>query len=79
MDPVVQWAALIESIAPFAPEGTTGRPRFALQSMPRIHFMQRGFRERHGADYPALERRPRGRAGPKQIIRDGRMRGSRPA
>jgi len=51
MDRVVPWSALIELIAPFAPEGRTGRPPFALQTMLRIHFMQQWF----GLSDPAME------------------------
>ena len=43
MDQVVPWAALIELIAPYYPEGRTGRPPFALETMLRIHFMQQWF------------------------------------
>ena len=40
MEHVVPWAALVELIAPFYPEGRTGRPPFSLATMLRIHFMQ---------------------------------------
>ena len=43
MEKVVPWAALVECIAPFYPEGKTGRPPFSLQTMLRIHFMQQWF------------------------------------
>ena len=43
MEGVVPWAALVELIAPYAPEGKKGRPPFALQTMLRIHFMQQWF------------------------------------
>ena len=43
MDQVVPWAALIELIAPYYPEGRTGRPPFALETMLRTHFMQQWF------------------------------------
>jgi IS5 family transposase len=43
MEQVVPWAALVELIAPFYPEGRTGRPPFSLQTMLRIHFMQQWF------------------------------------
>lgn len=43
MDEVVPWAALVELIAPYYPEGKTGRPPFSLQTMLRIHFMQQWF------------------------------------
>ena len=40
MDQVVPWAALVELIAPYYPEGKTGRPTFSLMTMLRVHFMQ---------------------------------------
>ena len=40
MDLVVPWAALVELITPYYPEGKNGRPPFALESMLRIHCMQ---------------------------------------
>ena len=43
MDQVVPWAALVELIAPYYPEGHTGRPPFGLQTMLRTHFMQQWF------------------------------------
>lgn len=43
MDQVVPWAALVELIAPYYPEGRTGRPPFALETMLRIHFLQLWF------------------------------------
>ena len=43
MEQVVPWAALVELIAPYYPEGKTGRPPFFLQTMLRIHFMQQWF------------------------------------
>lgn len=43
MDQVVPWAALVELIAPYYPEGRTGRPPFSLSTMLRIHFMQQWF------------------------------------
>ena len=43
MSSVVPWAALVELITPFAPEGRRGRPPFAVQTMLRIHFMQQWF------------------------------------
>ena len=33
MEQVVPWAALVELIAPYYPEGRIGRPPFSLQSM----------------------------------------------
>ena len=43
MDQVVPWAALVELIAPYYPEGRNGRPPFSLETMLRIHFMQQWF------------------------------------
>ena len=37
------WPALVELIAPYYPEGLTGRPPFSLTTMLRIHFMQQWF------------------------------------
>jgi IS5 family transposase len=51
MDRVVPWDALVALIAPFAPEGKTGRPPFAVQTMLRIHFLQQWF----GLSDPAME------------------------
>jgi IS5 family transposase len=39
----VPWAALVERIAPYYPEGRNGRPPFSLQTMLRVHFMQQWF------------------------------------
>ena len=43
MDQVVPWSALVECIAPYYPEGKTGRPPFSLQTMLRVHFLQQCF------------------------------------
>ena len=43
MELVVPWADLVELIAPYYPEGKTGRPPFSLQTMLRTHFMQQWF------------------------------------
>jgi IS5 family transposase len=43
MEQVVPWAALVELIAPYYPEGKTGRPPFYLQTMLRVHFLQQWF------------------------------------
>ena len=40
---VVPWAALVELITPYYPEGKNGRPPFALEAMLRIHCMQQWF------------------------------------
>ena len=43
MNQVVPWGALVELVAPHAPEGKKGRPPFAVETMLRIHFMQQWF------------------------------------
>jgi IS5 family transposase len=43
MDKVVPWAALVELIAPYYPEGKKGRPPFSLETMLRTHFLQQWF------------------------------------
>jgi IS5 family transposase len=43
MEQVVPWAALVERIAPYYPEGKNGRPPFSLETMLRVHFMQQWF------------------------------------
>lgn len=43
MEQVVPWAALVERIAPYYPEGRSGRPPFSLETMLRVHFMQQWF------------------------------------
>lgn len=43
MEQVVPWAELVKVIAPYYPEGKTGRPPFSLQTMLRVHFMQQWF------------------------------------
>ena len=43
MNRVVPWAALVELVTPYAPEGKRGRPPFAVEAMLRIHFMQQWF------------------------------------
>ena len=43
MGQVLPWAALVGLIAPYYPEGLTGRPPFALETMLRTHFMQQWF------------------------------------
>lgn len=43
MEQVVPWAALVDLIGPYYPEGRTGRPPFSLQTMLRTHFMQQWF------------------------------------
>jgi IS5 family transposase len=40
MERVVPWAALVELVAPLAPEGRRGRPPFSVETMLRIRFMQ---------------------------------------
>jgi len=43
MERVVPWAALVQLIAPHAPEGKKGRPPFSVETMLRVHFMQQWF------------------------------------
>ena len=43
MEQVVPWGDLVELIAPYYPEGKTGRPPFSLHTMLRTHFMQQWF------------------------------------
>ena len=43
MNQVVPWAALVELVTPFAPEGKRGRPPFSVETMLRVHFMQQWF------------------------------------
>lgn len=43
MDQMVPWAALVELVAPYYPQGPTGRPPFSLLTMLRIHFLQQWF------------------------------------
>ena len=43
MERVVPWAALVALIAPYYPEGRTGRPAFSLETLLRVHFMQQWF------------------------------------
>ena len=39
MERVTSWAALVALITPYYPEGRTGRPPFALETMLRTHFL----------------------------------------
>jgi IS5 family transposase len=43
MEQVVPWAALVTAIAPYYPEGRTGRPPFSLTTMLRVYVMQQWF------------------------------------
>ena len=43
MNEVVPWAALVERIEPYYPQGLTGRPPFSLATMLRVYFMQQWF------------------------------------
>jgi IS5 family transposase len=54
MNRVVPWGALVELIAPYAPQGKTGRPPFPVEAMLRIHFLQQWF----GLSDPAMEEAP---------------------
>ena len=40
---MVPWAGLVTLIAPHYPEGRTGRPPFALETMLRTHLLQQWF------------------------------------
>lgn len=40
MERVVPWAELVTLIAPYYPEGRTGRPPFALETILRTHLVQ---------------------------------------
>ena len=43
VEQMVPWTALVELIAPYYPEGRTGRPPFSLHTMLRVHFVQQWF------------------------------------
>ncbi len=43
MERVVPGLDLVGLITPYAPEGKRGRPPYAVDTMLRIHFMQRWF------------------------------------
>ena len=43
MERVVPWGALVELVAPFAPESKKGRPPFAVETMLRVDFMPQWF------------------------------------
>ena len=43
MESVVPWAALVQLVAPYAPERKKGRPPFSVETMLRVHFMQQWF------------------------------------
>jgi len=43
MESVVPWGELVSLIAPYYPEGRTGRPPFSLHTMLRVHFLQQWF------------------------------------
>ena len=51
MERVVPWSELVALIAPYYPEGKSGRPPFALETMLRVYFMQQWF----GLSDPAME------------------------
>ena len=40
VEQVVPWSALLKLIAPYYPEGRTGRPPFSLSTMLRVYFLQ---------------------------------------
>ena len=54
LDRVVPWDALVALIAPFAPEGKTGRPPFVVLTMLRIHFLPQSSADYHHWMYPRL-------------------------
>jgi hypothetical protein len=43
MEQIVPWSALVDTFAPYYPEGKNGRPLFSLHPMLRVHFMQQWF------------------------------------
>jgi IS5 family transposase len=43
LERVVPWAELVALIAQYYPEGKTGRPPFALETMRHTHFLQQWF------------------------------------
>ena len=43
MERVVPWRELVALIAPYYPEGRSGRPPFVLETMLRVHFLQQWF------------------------------------
>ena len=43
MERVVSWAALVDLVAPFVPDGRCGRPPFSVDTMLRIHFKRQWF------------------------------------
>lgn len=43
MDRVVPWAALVELVSTYAPEGRCDRPQFPVETLLHIHFMQQWF------------------------------------
>ena len=51
MKHVVPWAALVALVAPYYPEGRTGRPPFELETALRVHFLQQW----RSLSYPAME------------------------
>ena len=57
MNLVVPWAELVSLIQPFAKTGGAkgGRPPFPVETMLRIHFLQRRFGRSHSAVEEALQ------------------------
>ena len=43
MERMVPWAALLQVVEPYYPRAKTGRPLFGIETMLRIHYLQRGF------------------------------------
>jgi IS5 family transposase len=56
MEQVVPWAALVELIAPYYPEGRTGRSPFSLLTMLRIHFRGRAGKSNNPNQPSAMKR-----------------------
>lgn len=42
IEQVVLWAALVEHIVPYYPEGKTGRSPFSIQTLRHAHFIHHG-------------------------------------
>jgi transposase, IS5 family len=43
MERVVPWSALVQVVEPYYPKAKTGRPPFGIETMLRIHYLQRWF------------------------------------
>jgi IS5 family transposase len=51
MERVVPWTSLVQIIESHWPKSKTGRPPFAIETMPRIHYLQHWL----GLSDPAME------------------------